>query len=108
MRGHGDVLAERVSRVKASAGVPGLGHVGVTGASRPAPGATRAFRELVIHAARAATRGADQKGLVLLVDERRSADEDSLRTIAYAWQELQAADTFVPAALLATGPVPQP
>lgn len=101
--GHGDVLAERVSQVKVSAGVPGVGHVEVTGASRPGPEATRAFRELVTHTARAATEDGDHKGLVLLVDELQSADEGSLRTIAYAWQELQATDDPVPAALLAAG-----
>lgn len=42
--GHGDVLAERVSQVKVSASLPGVGHVEVRGTSRPAPEATRAFR----------------------------------------------------------------
>lgn len=101
--GHGDVLAQWVEEVKLSAGVPGFGHVEVTGGSRPAPQATRAFRELVAHTARSATQDADQKGLVLLIDEFQAADEDSLRTIAYAWQELQASDPPVPAALLAAG-----
>ncbi len=101
--GHGDVLAQWIEEVKLSAGVPGFGHVEVTGGSRPAPQATRAFRELVAHTARSATQDADRKGLVLLIDEFQAADEDSLRTIAYAWQELQSSDLPVPAALLAAG-----
>lgn len=86
-----------------SAGVPGFGNVEVTGGNRPAPQATRAFRELISHTARSATQDADLKGLVLLIDELQAADEDSLRTIAYAWQELQASDRPLPAALLAAG-----
>lgn len=101
--GHGDVLAQWVEEVKMSAGVPGLGHVEVTGGGGPAPQATRAFRELVTHTTRSATQDADRKGLVLLIDEFQAADKDSLRTIAYAWQELQSSDLPVPAALLAAG-----
>lgn len=41
--------------------------------------------------------------MVLFVDELQAADEGSLRTIAYAWQELQSATAPVPAALLAAG-----
>ncbi|WP_114907414.1 ATP-binding protein [Ornithinimicrobium murale] len=101
--GHGDVLAERVGQVKLSAGIPGVAHIEATGADRPAPEATRAFRDLITHTARAAAQDTDRKGLVLLVDEFQSADEDSLRTIGYAWQELQASEDPVPAALLAAG-----
>ena len=60
------------------------------------------------HTAQAARSDADHKGLVLLVDEFQAADPDSLRTIAYAWQELQASDSPIPAALLAAGLVPYP
>ncbi|MGB5952038.1 MAG: ATP-binding protein [Ornithinimicrobium sp.] len=101
--GNADILGKRVKEVKVSAGVPGLGRVAVTGGSGPAPQATRAFRELIAHAARSASQDADLKGLVLLIDEFQAADEHSLRTIAYAWQELQASDLTVPAALLAAG-----
>ncbi len=101
--GHGDVLARWVNEVKVSAGVPGFAGVEVAGGNRRAPQAIRAFRELVAHTAHNATQEADLKGLVLLIDEFQAADEDSLRTIAYAWQELQASDLPVPAALLAAG-----
>ena len=101
--GHGDVLGGRVDQVKVSAGVPGVAAVEVSGGARPGPEATRAFRDLVTAAARAAVEDADRKGLVLLVDEFQSADAESLRTVAYAWQELQAAESPVPAALLGAG-----
>lgn len=45
--GHGDVLAERVGQVKLSAGLPGFGHVEVTGANRlrrPDPARSRGPR----------------------------------------------------------------
>ena len=101
--GHGDVLTERVSQVKVSAGVPGVGHLELTGGQRPAPEATRAVRGLIAHTAQAARSDADHKGILVLIDELQAADPDSLRTIAYAWQELQASDSPVPAALLAAG-----
>lgn len=96
-------MAQWVRQVRVSAGVPGLGNVEVTGGNRCAPEATRDFRELVAHTARSATQDADHRGLVLLIDELQAADQDSMRTIAYAWQELQASDGPVPAALLAAG-----
>lgn len=101
--GRGDALAERISEVKLMAGVPGLGSVEITGGRGKAPGATRAFRELVADAAHCATQDADYRGLVLLVDEFQAADTESLRTIAYAWQELQSHTHPVPAAFLAAG-----
>lgn len=101
--GHGDVLTDWTTQVKLSAGVPGIGKVEVTGGKQTAPQATRAFRELVAHTARPARQDADHKGVVLLIDELQSADEESLRTIAYAWQELQASNPPVPAALLSAG-----
>lgn len=101
--GHGDVLAEWIEEVKVSAGVPGLARLEVTGRKQPAPQATRAFRELVTRTTESVRQDADRKGLVLLVDELQAADADSLRTVAYAWQELQATDRPVPAALLTAG-----
>lgn len=101
--GRGHVLADRVSQVKVSGGVPGFGSVEVTGADAPPPSATRAFKDLVVTAAREAVEHGGAKGMVLFVDELQSADAESLRTIAYGWQELQATDIPVPAALFAAG-----
>lgn len=99
-----DAFARWVKEVRVSAGVPGVGNLVVVGGKdRPAPEATRAFRQLITHTAHAASRDAGHRGLVLLVDELQAADEDSLRTVAYAWQELQSANQPVPAALITAG-----
>lgn len=97
-----DVLAGRIKEVKLNLGAPGLAQVEVTAASSSvAPEATRAFRQLIRETASAARQHGD-KGLVLLVDELQAADAAALRTVAYAWQELQS-DPTVPAALLCAG-----
>ena len=70
--------------------------------SGQAPPTAPAFRELVAAAGRQARRF-DHRGLVLLVDELQAADALSIRTVAYAWQELQATPDRAPAILLATG-----
>jgi hypothetical protein len=43
------------------------------------------------------------KALILFVDEVQSADAEGIRTIAYAWQHLQAEAPTVPAAVYAAG-----
>ncbi len=67
-----------------------------------APPTTGAFRELLASAARR-SRQFDHRGLVLLVDELQAADALSIRTVAYAWQELQATPGDAPAILLSAG-----
>ncbi|MDO5628550.1 MAG: ATP-binding protein [Mobilicoccus sp.] len=94
-------LADRIERVTLTAGVPGVAQVEVASHRSAEPQATRAFRELVIEAADAA-RANQHRGIVLLVDEVQAADATDLRTIAYAWQELQSGEP-VPAALLTAG-----
>lgn len=97
-------LGDLVAEAKLKLGVSGTG-VEVTArppAVRPAPSATRAFKELVANAARIARRY-DCTGLVLFVDELQAADDDGLRTLAYTWQELQAERASVPAAVFAAG-----
>lgn len=42
-------------------------------------------------------------GLVMLIDEIQSADKASLRSIAYAWQEMKSSTHPVPAGLFAVG-----
>lgn len=46
---------------------------------------------------------ADRKALVLFVDEIQAADHAGLRTLAYAWQHLQAEGADVPAGIFAAG-----
>lgn len=92
---------EWLDRLSVTLGVPGI--ASVTAETRPAspsPHATRAFRELIEKTTQAAL---DQglAGITVLVDEFQDADEDGLRTVAYAWQELQGSRT--PAALIAAG-----
>lgn len=100
--GAGDALSEWVDQVRVSAGVPGVAQVQITGGGgRAAPEATRAFREMVRDAAALALE-CDRTGLAVFVDELQSADRADLRTVAYAWQELQA-DDRVRAALLTAG-----
>ncbi|MGM7668080.1 ATP-binding protein [Microbacterium sp. A93] len=43
------------------------------------------------------------KALVLFIDEVQSADADGIRTLAYAWQHLQAEHPDIPAAVYAAG-----
>lgn len=93
--------SEWLDRVSVTLGVPGVASVTAqTHPTAPLPQATRAFRELVEKTAQAAL---DQglAGIAVLVDELQDADQDGLRTVAYAWQELQG--SRIPAALLAAG-----
>lgn len=90
-----------LDRVSITLGVPGIGSVRAdTTPSAPLPQATRAFRELIERTAAEAV-GQGLRGIVLLVDELQNADQEGLRTVAFAWQELQGSDT--PAAFLAAG-----
>jgi len=93
--------AEWLDRLSVTLGVPGVASISADARpDAPRPQATRAFRELVEKTAQAAL---DQglAGIAILVDELQDADEDGLRTVAYAWQELQG--TRTPAVLLAAG-----
>ena len=101
--GQGDVLLDRIEEVKLTADVPGVGSTEVSSGRGTMPGTTRASRELVADAARSALTDGDRRGLVLLVDEFQASDAESLRTLAYAWQELRSGDAVVPAAFLAAG-----
>lgn len=100
--GEGDVLTQWVDRVQVTAGVPGALALEVEGGRGKDVGLTRAVREVIARMAHLAVES-DRRGLVILVDELQSADVASLRTLAYAWQELQDATPPVPAALIAAG-----
>lgn len=67
-----------------------------------APSGTRALeqaiREIVV-----AGHGHDRRALVVFVDEIQAADPAGLRTLAYAWQHLQAEGPDVPAGIFAAG-----
>jgi hypothetical protein len=83
----------------ASAGV----EVDVSPAATPGTGAaSAAFGDFVALAA-AAARERGSAGLCLLVDEIQAAPRADLRTLAYAWQELQQASPEPPAVVIAAG-----
>ncbi len=94
-----------LENVTLTLGVPGLAQLS-TSVSAPKPNpatlpqATRAFRELVEKTTAEALNNG-QTGIVILIDELQEADPAGLRTVAYAWQELQGGR--IPAALLAAG-----
>lgn len=100
--GGGDALRERLQEAKIAFGAPGFLNVELTAGRSVPPEATRAFRELVINFARESLEH-DHAGVAIFIDELQSADVASLRTIAYAWQELQSEPRSVPAAMLAAG-----
>ncbi|WP_244930741.1 AAA family ATPase [Nocardioides sp. W7] len=83
----------------ASAGV----ELDVSPAAGPGTGAaSAAFGDFVALAA-AAARDRGSAGLCLLVDEIQAAPREDLRTLAYAWQELQQASPEPPALVIAAG-----
>jgi len=94
-------LTLEVGAGPASAGV----EVDVRPAGAPGSGAaSAAFGDFVSLAAIAA-RERGSAGLCLLVDEVQAAPREDLRTLAYAWQELQQADPE-PAAVMITAGLP--
>lgn len=100
--GVGEALTEWIKEAKVVFGAPGFVNVQLTGGQKTPPEATRAFRELIVNTAREA-QAQGHKGLALFIDELQSADTASLRTVAYAWQEIKAEPTAVPAAAFAAG-----
>ncbi|MDQ4503825.1 ATP-binding protein [Sinomonas sp. ASV322] len=95
------VIRERLEGLTVRIGVPGI--VGADAAVRTGhdktPRGSREFEDLV----RAVAAGNEHQGLVILIDEIQSADPDGLRTLAYAWQHLQAEGDDLPAAVFAAG-----
>ena len=99
---------ERLERLSVELGVgpakAGV-EVDVSPGGAPGPGqraTSAAFGELVTTAALEARRRGSA-GLCLLVDEIQAAPRADLRTLAYAWQELQNAVPEPPAVLFAAG-----
>lgn len=76
-----------------SLGAPGLASATVTVAPPEARAAASAKEfQRALRAALDAVVGDGDAGLVLLIDEIQEADATSLRTIAYAWQEMNPLD----------------
>ncbi|GGF54571.1 hypothetical protein GCM10011519_30600 [Marmoricola endophyticus] len=98
-------LRERVRRltVELGAGPAKAGvELDVSAEQGTAPASSAAFGGFVSEAALAA-RERGSAGLCLLVDEIQAARVPDLRTLAYAWQELQTAVPEPPAVLFAAG-----
>ncbi len=85
-----------------SVGVPGFAKLDATFDRKPGvaqPVGVREFEQVI----RTTAGQGDSAGLVLFIDEIQAADAAGLRTLAYAWQHLQAEGTDVPAAVFAAG-----
>ena len=90
-----------LDRLSVTLGVPGIAQITAeTSPGVSSPQATRAFRKLLEKTSKEALNQG-LKGIAVLVDELQDADDESLRTIAYAWQELQGSKT--PAVFIAAG-----
>ncbi|MFD4421989.1 AAA family ATPase [Agromyces sp. NPDC058484] len=98
-------IAELVESATLSLGVPGIvtAEVGVKRRNATVPAsAAEAFKASVI-ATTQAIKDDGGTGLAIFVDEIQSADRESLRVIAYAWQELASERPGTPAGIFAAG-----
>lgn len=86
---------EAIDSATVTLGVPGLAAAGVTMKSADATTAASAkqFQRALKASLDAVTADGDA-GIVLLIDEIQEADASSLRTIAYAWQEMDPLHSF--------------
>lgn len=96
-----DSIRDHLDQLTVTLGVPGVASVSAkTRARVPATVGARALEKLI----RVTTEDRKRvKGLVLFIDEVQSADADGIRTLAYAWQHLQAEASDIPAAVYAAG-----
>lgn len=90
--------------VKVNAGVASVeaGWRRDAGGQEQATHGARAFEALVREAVDGFRRH-ERRALVIMIDEIQSADAEGLRTLAYAWQHLQAEGTDVAAGIFAAG-----
>jgi hypothetical protein len=98
-------LTGLVDSAKLSLGVPGVVNAAV-GVKRPEPAvpasAADAFKAAVVGAASAIVDDGGA-GLAIFIDELQSADRESLRAMAYAWQELASERPGTPAGIFGAG-----
>ena len=94
-------IRENLDALTVTVGVPGIASVSAkTKTPPPETVGARALEKLV----RATTDDRRRvKALILFIDEVQSADADGIRTLAYAWQHLQAEASDIPAAVYAAG-----
>lgn len=95
-------IRKHLDALTVTVGVPGVAAVSAktrTSAPTETVGA-RALEKLI----RATTEDRNRaKALILFIDEVQSADADGIRTLAYAWQHLQAESPTIAAAVYAAG-----
>jgi len=104
-----EALRRSVETATFSLGVPGVASTSMTVAARAAaevqgerPAAAERFKQAVVTAVEAVLADGGT-GLAVLVDEIQAADAASLRTVAYAWQELASERPDTRAGLFAVG-----
>lgn len=95
-------IRDSLQALTVSVGVPGVARIDATVRPKESAGAPVGAREFEDLVRTAATAG-EATGLVILIDEIQAADAAGLRTLAYAWQHLQAEGADVPAAVFAAG-----
>lgn len=95
-------IAKHLDKVTVSMGVPGV--VSMTTTADPTPEASELEARELEEILRELTKHRDRvPALILFIDEIQSADADGIRTLAYAWQHLQAEAPDLPAAVYAAG-----
>ncbi|MCS5717871.1 ATP-binding protein [Herbiconiux sp. CPCC 205763] len=94
-------LRQSLQVLTLSVGIPGVARIDA--AIHPpvtsTPSGAREFEDVV----RMVAAADEASALVILIDEIQAADASGLRTLAYAWQHLQAEGIDVPAAVFAAG-----
>ncbi|ALJ21605.1 AAA family ATPase [Microbacterium sp. No. 7] len=98
-------LARLVESATLTLGVPGVvtASVGVKRRDEPLPASAAEAFKAAITAATDAIADDGGSGLAIFLDEIQSADPESLRVIAYAWQELASERPDTPAGIFAAG-----
>ncbi len=95
-------VSKLLDSLTVTVGVPGVASVTKSGGASEERADLEA-RELE-EVLRAVVKNRDRvPALILFVDEIQSADADGIRTLAYAWQHLQAEGPDLPAAVFAAG-----
>lgn len=93
-------VRDAITSLEVTLGVPGVvaARARTQRTTPPETLSTRAFKRLLVDTADDA-----DAGLMIFVDEVQSADQPGLRTLAYAWQELQSERPDLTAGVFAAG-----
>lgn len=95
-------IREHLDELTVTVGVPGI--ASVSAKTKTTHASERVGARAVEKLIRATTEDRKRvKSLILFIDEVQSADAEGIRTLAYAWQHLQAEHPDIPAAVYAAG-----